>query len=236
MTWLVALSMLRRVTLVLSCRSLKFLPPLPISQPICSGSTGSLAVTNSSFSRAASTDCWVGPMITTRGPFWSISTTSTPVSRLASAIFLPPLPTTRPMSSLSIANSMRTPVSRLDFSVSSRSASFSRCECTDSSSEKCFFCNSINIFAISMDFCEPMSLSCGFVFSTTTESSCAFSRILPTSSCSFWRKRAWMLRSLIGIVCLQYIGLPVIVLVAGRMLSSSMASSGKLPHRKCTLQ
>mmetsp|Transcript_9744 Transcript_9744/g.24230 ORF Transcript_9744/g.24230 Transcript_9744/m.24230 type:complete len:315 (-) Transcript_9744:119-1063(-) len=155
--------MLSRVIRVLLCRSLKLLPLLPMSQPICCCCTGTRSTTNSHSSRAASTLACVGPVMTTRGPerpSGSTSIRSTPVCFCTPWMCLPLLPTTRPMTSFAMSNSTRWPCALSCFSFSSASllASCSRSCSRFWMSPWCFAWMSTSILAVAMAFSLPKSV------------------------------------------------------------------------------
>mmetsp|Transcript_33963 Transcript_33963/g.80097 ORF Transcript_33963/g.80097 Transcript_33963/m.80097 type:complete len:314 (-) Transcript_33963:98-1039(-) len=166
--------MLSRVMLVLFCRSLKFLPPLPMSQPICCCCTATRSTTNSHSSRAASTLACVGPVMMTRGPTGSISTRSTPVCFCTLRMCLPLLPTTRPMHSLLMPNSTRWPCDLTFFSRSSCSleASCSRSCSRFWMSPWCLAWMSTSILAVAMAFSVPKSVMALALASRLMASSC----------------------------------------------------------------
>mmetsp|Transcript_47006 Transcript_47006/g.130610 ORF Transcript_47006/g.130610 Transcript_47006/m.130610 type:complete len:274 (+) Transcript_47006:280-1101(+) len=229
-TWLHDLSTFSRVTLVLSCSSLKCLPPLPMSHPTCSGLTSTRSVTYSSISRAASTDSCVGPMMTTRGPCGSTSTRSTPVAFCVSTMFLPPLPTTRPITSLVIGNSTRQPSDSFSFSLSSLVASCWRSLAMRCMSPWCLMCSSSSIFAVEIALSDPMSLSCDALpdCSNTRASSPLLVRTSSTMRSLLWNQ-ARSLGSAIGITCFTYMFLLSVTLEQPRMLLMSTTSSGYEP-------
>mmetsp|Transcript_38600 Transcript_38600/g.90253 ORF Transcript_38600/g.90253 Transcript_38600/m.90253 type:complete len:348 (-) Transcript_38600:225-1268(-) len=238
-TCFLALSMLSRVTLVLSWRSLKLRPPRPISQPICSVSTGTFSVTNSSSSRAASTLSCVGPMMETSGcePDGEMLMKSTPDAFFASAKHLPPLPTTMPMSSRSIGNWTRWPVVSLSFSDCSLLASCSRSVCIRCMSFTCLPCRSTNILADAIAFSVPSILTCELRRSRVKDTRRDFAHTSCDSFASCCANHSSTWGSEMGKMCLVNAGFVFAAMVVhGRIRSlSSITSSPPAMPVKCTL-